>query len=926
MKIHWLKRLLEKVPPGVSISLPGVSIDPGSLAQYFADEDDTHKDAILAEINKVIKDVDGSFKDLKGELEKRGIDTQEKFDELLKVMLQIYDSGKLLGEVTPEPNYDSYLKHIIDELNEWQNRYAPMFAKFKDLTLFARVTRQESKYDPQELIGLIRRNDKLVIIGPAGSGKTTTLKKVAFDNASNFLKNKTDSRIPIIVPLRDYGAENIRSIIESVIKPWELTLEIIEQDLLEGKFIIIFDGLNEVPSTIRQKCFQEIRTFTREYRESGCLFTSRNFEYEDSWVSIDENTVPVCEIESLTQGQIESYIRKYFESKEDLAGKLIYELRLHDSRVWENSKSLARLAGTPLLLQMLILTFEEMGRIPKTEGELLLRFVDEILFKRERSKAAADFEPDVKKFLLASIAWEMQQDELSSIEKRRIYPLFLKKLDDLKRDGRANVSYDASQLWRELQNNHLIVEDRELVFWPHALYQELFVGLSLRDSCFDEGWKPIFKEIYVQFHSLDARKLGSRDFEIGLRMLDVVPHLHRLNCLIAIAAVNPLLAKEAFIRYEPEHNLGMTEDLSVTLRKSVLSDSWTGDSHRNILIAASYISVKDFCSIFNDAVTLCPNWEGRDQAVNLMWYQCRYSLELSVLELLKTASSTDPSPHVRKTALNILILSDDTHTEEIFPFLIQRLFDESQGFLSDPQLHLRKLLDLELVVNRLTDMAKKEKSPEKIKRIIWCLGESQVKNAVAQKTLIEFAGKSIDDEIRSMSAIALAEYPSDKTIKVLGGLVKNDMAKAVRISAINSLHSIGGTKALSSIISVLNDGDTDVSEKAVATLVNFSKKEKRVVRILLRNLKQSEIKSKVLLSLSQISIKETDPLVQEKICKEIRFYRNERDKYVRLEIALALRSYDVALSNEMMRELSNDKDQNIREIAGLYMNEWGIEL
>ena len=55
MKVYWLRHLLEKVPPGVSISLPGVSIDPGSLAQYFADEDSSHKDEILAEISELRK-------------------------------------------------------------------------------------------------------------------------------------------------------------------------------------------------------------------------------------------------------------------------------------------------------------------------------------------------------------------------------------------------------------------------------------------------------------------------------------------------------------------------------------------------------------------------------------------------------------------------------------------------------------------------------------------------------------------------------------------------------------------------------------------------------------------------------------------------------------------------------------------------------
>ena len=47
------------------------------------------------------------------------------------------------------------------------------------------------------------------------------------------------------------------------------------------------------------------------------------------------------------RGQIEDYIRRYFDGQKELAGKLIFELKIHDSQVWENSKSLARLAGAP---------------------------------------------------------------------------------------------------------------------------------------------------------------------------------------------------------------------------------------------------------------------------------------------------------------------------------------------------------------------------------------------------------------------------------------------------------------------------------------------------------------------------------------------------------------------------------------------------
>ena len=211
MKILWLRRLLEKVPPGVSISLPGVSLDPGSLAQYFADEDSLHKDEILAEISELKKDVVDNYQNLKTELETRGIDTQEKFDELLRVILQIFADAKLLSDTVLQPNYDDYLKVLINDLSEWQKRYAPMFAKFKSLTLFARVKQKKNTLAPRELIEIIQKNKRLVIIGPAGSGKTTTLKKVALENARKYIKNKPRSFIPILIPLRDYVMNDLNS-------------------------------------------------------------------------------------------------------------------------------------------------------------------------------------------------------------------------------------------------------------------------------------------------------------------------------------------------------------------------------------------------------------------------------------------------------------------------------------------------------------------------------------------------------------------------------------------------------------------------------------------------------------------------------------------------------------------------------------------
>jgi HEAT repeat protein len=156
--------------------------------------------------------------------------------------------------------------------------------------------------------------------------------------------------------------------------------------------------------------------------------------------------------------------------------------------------------------------------------------------------------------------------------------------------------------------------------------------------------------------------------------------------------------------------------------------------------------------------------------------------------------------------------------------------------------------------------------------------------------------------------------------------VKKDQAINVRVNAINSLHAIGGAKAISCMVPALDDGEDSVVDAAVENLIDLSKKEKRVSGSLLRYLKQAESRNKVLLTLSRIAIIETNPKIQKKICRELTFQKNERDKSVLLEIAVALRSYDLSLSNEIMRELSNDTDKMIRENARAILSDWEIEL
>ena len=96
MKSEILRRLLKKLPPGVSINLPGISVDPGTLAEHIS------KDAApgeLVELNQHLADLArnaaDAFERLEADLAAAGVKNQEQFQALLAALQATLPSAQL---------------------------------------------------------------------------------------------------------------------------------------------------------------------------------------------------------------------------------------------------------------------------------------------------------------------------------------------------------------------------------------------------------------------------------------------------------------------------------------------------------------------------------------------------------------------------------------------------------------------------------------------------------------------------------------------------------------------------------------------------------------------------------------------------------------------------------------------------------------
>jgi len=113
--------------------------------------------------------------------------------------------------------------------------------------------------------------DHVVLIGKPGSGKSTSLERLLWEEAEKALQDP-NARIPVLVKLRRCTG-TIEGLIRDFLVGHQVALEIaqIEELLRQGKFLLLLDGLNELPEAFRI----EVANFRDRYRRTTPMIVSK---------------------------------------------------------------------------------------------------------------------------------------------------------------------------------------------------------------------------------------------------------------------------------------------------------------------------------------------------------------------------------------------------------------------------------------------------------------------------------------------------------------------------------------------------------------------------------------------------------------------------------------------------------------------------
>ena len=425
-------------------------------------------------------------------------------------LIVVKDNTEFLKQLfLPEAKYK---QQLLKNFAKWKEKYITLEAEKIDPEimneLFPLLVETDWQANDEEI--LLRRKGniieifeevkRLVIIGQAGSGKSTTLQYLAY----NLLQD--DNKIPFYFPLKEYTSRE--SLLNQIASEVGIETVYVKKMIAEGKAILLLDGLNEViREEERRNLIIEINSIKAQYK--NCLFalTTR--------VSILQHQfeLPVFELQPLSDKQIEEFVRK----NSSINLNLFETLKLTQPRFIE-------LCRNPLILKMLCSVMSDKNiNIPETKGLLIESFINNIL-QREQFKNTT-FSSDKLNFFLLEIGYQTRSESKVSFPLEDILTVISKASAEI------DPLVDRLGIINSLVDINFLVRNKNQISFRHELYQEFFAAKGLLK-------KSSIESIGILFNK--------KEWEEPLLLYFGLTNQRR-EFLINLSGVNPLLAAESIL-------------------------------------------------------------------------------------------------------------------------------------------------------------------------------------------------------------------------------------------------------------------------------------------------------------------------------------------------------------------------------------------
>ena len=219
-------------------------------------------------------------------------------------------------------------------------------------------------------------NDKknLMLLGGPGVGKSTFLRKIGLEA----LKGKNGSFkhecIPVFLELKRFTEDqiDIEALIAEEFKtcgyphPEQMTNAALES----GKLLILFDGLDEVPTSNVDNVIDKIGDFVDQYSQNRFIASCRIAAYRGGFKHFTD-----VEMADFDDSQIQVYINNWFASTPDPHRYQLDKEMKTAEKCWETlntreHRTTKELARNPLLLTLLCMVYDDSQNFSRNRANL----------------------------------------------------------------------------------------------------------------------------------------------------------------------------------------------------------------------------------------------------------------------------------------------------------------------------------------------------------------------------------------------------------------------------------------------------------------------------------------------------------------------------------------------------------------------------
>lgn len=368
-------------------------------------------------------------------------------------------------------------------------------------------------------------SNNLLILGTGGVGKSMLTRYLFLDTA------EYGGYVPVLIELRRIGSQSsgqlsILDLIYGCMKDFDVELpkDQFEYSLQLGKYLFLFDGFDEVKSSLAKETAEAIQTFSAKYPKNSFIITSRP-RTETSPLE----TYTVMESMPLSKTQAVDLASRIW-AEDEKTKEFCQQL---DEILYEKHKDFAE---NPLLLTMMFLTFMRNSSIPDHLSDFYQKAYDALYsahdnqdkgcYKRDFQCKTLD-ETEFRR-ILSHFCFQSYFKESYEFDENDIISYLQASLKKL---GFNDVK--AADYLMDLRNVVcMIIKDGETYRFSHRSFQTYFAAYYTAHTLTDEQQKRLFSELlldidacfekqdyYTLLIQIESERFAENALECGLRQL-----------------------------------------------------------------------------------------------------------------------------------------------------------------------------------------------------------------------------------------------------------------------------------------------------------------------------------------------------------------------------------------------------------------------